>query len=156
MAPVPGNRNVSNTLQYSSSRCPGGLEIDRREGFTDRTMTQFGSMASNKQIGSRLTRLPLVLLLAVSLLFSLLHCATCELAFANADGAVTVMSIDRNSTPDTPEHFLPCHHCLSHVTAQQANASAEFADLISMAPSYLREQFRVSSSGVPPFKPPRA
>jgi hypothetical protein len=70
-------------------------------------MTQFGSMASNKQIGSRLTRLPLVLLLAVSLLFSLVHCATCELAFANADGAVTVMSIDRIRRPTRPSTSCP-------------------------------------------------
>jgi hypothetical protein len=119
-------------------------------------MTQFGSIVTDVEIGSRLCRLPLVLLVAVSLLFSLLHCATCDLDFAKADGAVMAVSTDQNSTPDTPEHLLPCHHCLSHVTAQQLSVFAEPTDLIPAAPSYLREQFHASSSGLPPFKPPRA
>jgi hypothetical protein len=119
-------------------------------------VAHFGSMALKEDLGSRLGRLPFVLLLTVGLLFSLIHCATCELAFANADGATVVMSIDQNSTPDTPGHLLPCHHCLSHVTAQLVNASTDLADLIPIAPSYLREQFRASPSGLPPFKPPRA
>ena len=105
---------------------------------------------------NRLCRLPLVLLLAVSLLFSLLYCATCDLDLANADGAVTVVSMDHTSTPDTPDHVLPCHHCLSHVTAQQLSAFAEPIGLIPAAPSDLREQFHASSSGLPLFKPPRA
>ena len=119
-------------------------------------MTHFDSMTTNIPIGRRLRRLPLVLLVTVGLLFSLLHCATCNLAVDNVDGAVTVVSTDRNSTPDMPEHLLPCHHCLSHVTAQQLSAFAVPADLIPAAPSYLREQFHVSSSGLPLFKPPRA
>jgi len=119
-------------------------------------MTQSGSVAANMEIGRRLCRLPLVLLVTVSLLFSLLHCATCDLDFASTDGAGTVVSMDRNSTPGTPEHLLPCHHCLSHVTAQQLSVFAEPTDLIPAAPSYLREQFRASSSGLLPFKPPRA
>jgi hypothetical protein len=119
-------------------------------------MTQFGSIKASMDIGNRLCRLPLVLLLTISLLFSLLHCATCDLDFANIDGAITVVSMDQNSTPDTPEHLLPCHHCLSHVTAPQLSAFAEPIDLIPAAPSYLREQFRASSSGLLPFKPPRA
>jgi len=119
-------------------------------------MTQFGSMAANIEIGSRLRRLPLVVLVTVSLLFSLLHCATCDLDFANTDSGVTVVSMDGNSTPDMPEHLLPCHHCLSHVTAQQLSVFAEPSDLIPAAPSYLRAQFHASSSGLPPFKPPRA
>jgi hypothetical protein len=117
-------------------------------------MTQFDSMASRDETGRRLSRLPLVLLLMVGLLFSLIHCATCELAFANADGATVVMNIDQNSTPDTPEQ--PCHHCLSHVTAQQVNTFTGPADLIPIAPSYFREHFRASPSGLPLFKPPRA
>lgn len=133
-----------------------GLEINWRAEFTGGTMTQFGSVAANMDIGSRLCQLPLVLLVTISLLFSLLHCATCDLDVDKIDGAVTVMSMDRPSTPDTPEHLLPCHHCLSHVTAQQLSAFAEPAGLIPAAPSYLREQFRASSSGLPPFKPPRA
>jgi hypothetical protein len=119
-------------------------------------MTQFGNMAVDMDIGRRLRRLPAVLLVTVSLLFSLLHCATCDLDFANTNGAVTVASMDQTSTPDTPEHLLPCHHCLSHVTAQQLSVFAAPADLIPAAPSYLREQFHASSSGLPLFKPPRA
>ena len=69
-------------------------------------MTQFGSMTATMDIGSRLCRLPLVLLVTVSLLFSLLQCATCDLDFAKTDGAITVASIDQNSTPETPEHLL--------------------------------------------------
>jgi hypothetical protein len=119
-------------------------------------MTQFGSMAANMDIGHRLCRLPLVLLVTVGLLFSLLHCATCDLDFGNTRGKVAIASLDQKSTPDTPEHLLPCHHCLSHVTAQQLSAFAVPAGLIPAPPSYWREQFRTSSSGLPPFKPPRA
>jgi hypothetical protein len=108
----------------------------------------------SQDIGGRITRLPLVLLLTVGLLFSLLHCATCDLPFVNTDGATVVMDVDQNSTPDTPEQ--PCHHCLSHVTAQQVNTFTGPADLIPVAPSYFREQFRASPSGLTLFKPPRA
>ena len=45
-------------------------------------MTQFGSMTSNQQIGSRLARLPRVVLLMVGLLLSLLHCTDSAFAFA--------------------------------------------------------------------------
>jgi hypothetical protein len=110
----------------------------------------------SKDIGSRITRLPLVLLLTLGLLFSLLHCATCDLAFAKTDGATVVMNIDHGSTSDTPEQQLPCHHCLSHVTAQQVNTFTGPVDLISMAPSYFREQFPAALAGLPLFKPPRA
>jgi hypothetical protein len=119
-------------------------------------MGQFGSMTATMDIGRRLCRLPLVLLVTVSLLFSLLQCVTCDLDFSKTDGAITVASIDQNSTPETPEHFLPCHHCLSHVTAPQLSAFAEPPELIPAAPSYLREQFSASSSALLPFKPPRA
>jgi hypothetical protein len=119
-------------------------------------MKQFGMMAASMEIGSRLRRLPMVLLVTISLLFSLLHCATCDLDFANTDGAVTVVSMDGTSTSDMPEHLLPCHHCLSHVTAQQLSVFAAPADRIPAAPSYLREQFRAASSRLLPFKPPRA
>ena len=117
-------------------------------------MAQFGSMIANLEIGSRLCRLPLVLLVTVALLFSLLHCATCDLDVDSVDGAVTVVSMDRTSAPNIPEHLLPCHHCLSHVTAQQLIVFAAPADLIPAAPSYLREQFHASVSGLPLFKHP--
>ena len=118
-------------------------------------MAQFTGMTANIDLGSRLRRLPMVLLVTVALLFSLLHCATCELGVDRVDGAVTV-SMDRNSAPDMPEHLLPCHHCLSHVTGQQLSVFAEPTDLIPAAPSFLRAQFHASSSGLPLFKPPRA
>ncbi|MEO6603006.1 MAG: ferrichrome ABC transporter substrate-binding protein [Polyangiaceae bacterium] len=93
----------------------------------------------------------------MGLLISLFHCATCGLDFANnTNGAVTVVSMDQNSVPDTPEHLPLCHHCLSHVTAQQLSVLEEPADLVSAAPSYPRDQFRASSSELLPFKPPRA
>ena len=117
-------------------------------------MKRFCSMATNAKIGSWPCRLPLVLLITVGLLFSLFHCATCDLDFANTNGAVTVASMDQNSTPDTPEHLPPCHHCLSHVTAQQLSVLAEPADLVPAAPSYPREQFRASSSGLRPSSHP--
>jgi hypothetical protein len=118
-------------------------------------MAQFG-MAANIEIGSRFFRLPLVVLVTVCLLFSLLHCATCDLDFANIGSSSTIVSADQSSPPDTPEHLGPCHHCLSHVTAQQLSVFAEPADLIPAAPAFLREQFSASSSGLLPFKPPRA
>ena len=149
-------RRARFVIVFSINLSKGGLEVSRREGFTGRTMTQFGRMTASMDIGSRLCRLPLVLLMTVSLLFSLLHCATCDLDFANTDGAIAVVSVDQNSTPDTAEHLLPCHHCLSHVTAQQLSVFAEPTDLIPAALSFLREQFRASSSGLLPFKPPRA
>lgn len=120
------------------------------------SMKRFCSMATNAKIGSWPYRLPLILLVTVGLLISLFHCATCGLDFANPNGAVTVVSMDQNSAPDTPEHLPPCHHCLSHVTAQQLSVLAEPADLVSAAPSYPRDQFRASSSELLPFKPPRA
>ena len=53
-------------------------------------MTRFGGMALNEEIGSRLCRLPFVLLLTVGLLFSLVHCAGCGPTFAKADSAVVM------------------------------------------------------------------
>ena len=46
-------------------------------------MTQVGSMTANGEIGSRLARLRLVLVLTVGLLLSLLHCTGCGLSFAS-------------------------------------------------------------------------
>jgi hypothetical protein len=108
--------------------------------------------------GSRLARRPYVVLLIVGLLFSLIHCAGCELAFANADGPTVVMNIEQGSAPNTPEQQLPCHsgHCLSHVTAQQVAAMALPADLIPRAPSFGQVQSPASLAGLPLFKPPRA
>jgi hypothetical protein len=108
--------------------------------------------------GSRIARLPFVLLLIVGLLLSLIHCAGCGRAFASSNESTVVMSIDDGSAPDTPEPQLPCHsgHCLSHVTAQQVATVAGPADLIPRAPLYWQEESPASLAGLPLFKPPRA
>jgi hypothetical protein len=108
--------------------------------------------------GSRLARLPFVLLLIVGLLLSLIHCAGCGQAFASSNGPTLVMNIDDGSAPDTPEQQLPCHsgHCLSHVTAQHVAAVVTPADLIPRAPSFGQEQSPPALAGLPLFKPPRA
>jgi len=110
------------------------------------------------EFGSRLARLPFVLLLMVGLLFSLIHCAGCGPAFAGSNEPTIVMNIDDGSAPDTPEQQMPCHsgHCLSHVTAQQVAAMALPADLIPRAPSFGQAQSPPSLAGLPLFKPPRA
>jgi hypothetical protein len=120
-------------------------------------MTQAAKITET-EFGSRLARLPFVLLLTVGLLLSLIHCAGCELAFANPDSPTMAMNLDRGSAPDTPEHQLPCHsgHCLSHVTAQQVPTAAAPADLILRAPSFGQEQSPALLAGLPLFKPPRA
>jgi hypothetical protein len=107
--------------------------------------------------GSRLARLPFVLLLIVGLLLSLIHCAGCGQAFASSNEPTVVMNIDDGLAPDTPEQQLPCHsgHCLSHVTAQQVATMAEPADLIPRAPSFGQEQSPARLAGLPLFKPPR-
>ena len=89
-----------------------GLEIDRREGFTGRTMTQFGSMTRTGEIGSRLCRLPLVVLLTVGLLFSLLHCAMRSRRSPKPMARWRSKHGPNSSPPDMPEHLLPCDHCL--------------------------------------------
>jgi hypothetical protein len=120
-------------------------------------MTQ-AERTTGAEFGSRLARLPFVVLLIVGLLLSLIHCAGCGPAFASSNEPTMVMSIDDGSAPDTPEQQLPCHsgHCLSHVTAQQAAAMALPADLIPRAPSFGLEQSPASLAGLPLFKPPRA
>jgi hypothetical protein len=108
-------------------------------------------------IGSRLGRLPFVLLLTVGLLISLIHCASCDLAFTGNETS-TVAMIDHGSAPNIPEQQLPCHggHCLSHVTAQHIAAVAVPADMIPRAPSSGQQQSPAALGGLPLFKPPRA
>jgi hypothetical protein len=121
-------------------------------------MTQVGSMTANGEIGSRLARLPLVLVLTVGLLLSLLHCTGCGLSFAGSDSAVVAMSTDPGSAPDVPEQLLPCHagHCLSHVTAQLVTVVLTPVNHALRPPVSGREQFPASVAGLPLFKPPRA
>jgi hypothetical protein len=131
----------------------------RSAAFTGRSMTQVAEIKVRMSaMGSRISRLPFVLLLTVGLLLSLLHCAGCGLAFANADSTAVAMNIDPGSAPDTPEQQLPCHggHCLSHVTAQQAAVVAMPADLVVRPLAFGREKVPAALAGLPPFKPPRA
>ena len=108
-------------------------------------------------IGSRLGRLPFVLLLTVGLLISLIHCASCDLAFTGTETSTAAM-IDHGSAPNVPEQQLPCHsgHCLSHVTTQHIAAVTFPADMIPRAPSFGQQQFPATLGGLPLFKPPRA
>jgi hypothetical protein len=135
-----------------------GLEIARREGFSGRTMTQLDDTTMQAELGSRLGRLPFVLLLTVGLLLSLLHCTGCGLAFAKTDAATVITNIDSGSAPDTPEQQLPCHsgHCLSHVAAQAVAVVALPADLVLRKLAFGQEQSPAVPAGLPLFKPPRA
>jgi hypothetical protein len=114
--------------------------------------------APGAAIGSRLSGLPMVLLLTVGLLLSLIHCAGGEFNFGSPSGSVVAMSQDQGSAPDTPEQQLPCHsgHCLSHVAAQPVASIALPVD--SHPPTHVmrQEQFTVAPAGLPLFKPPRA
>jgi hypothetical protein len=109
-------------------------------------------------IGSRLGRLPFVVLLTVGLLFSLIHCAGCGPAFATPNMPTVVMNLDHGTAPDTPEQQLPCHsgHCLSHVSAQPMATVATPGDLIARAPTFGQQQSPPALAGLPLFKPPRA
>jgi len=122
------------------------------------TMMQVGVTVPGARTGSRLCRLPLVLLLTLGLLVSLIHCAGCDPGFTRADATAVVMNLDQGAPPDTPEQQLLCHsgHCLSHVTAQHVAAVVTPADLIPRAPLFFEEQSPRSLAGLPLFKPPRA
>lgn len=135
-----------------------GLEIARREGFIGWTMAQSDDRTMHAEPGSRLGRLPFVLLLTVGLLLSLLHCTGCGFAFAKTDAAMAITNIDSGSAPDTPEQQLPCHsgHCLSHVAAQAVAIVTLPVDLVLRALAFGREQFPAALAGLPLFKPPRA
>jgi hypothetical protein len=119
---------------------------------TDRTTAREAS------IGSRINRLPLVLLLTLGLLISLIHCAGSGMSFAFADNPTVLTDIDRGTAPDTPEPQLPCHsgHCLAHVTVQGAAAAVTPADLLLRAPDFGQQQSPATLAGLPLFKPPRA
>jgi hypothetical protein len=108
--------------------------------------------------GSRLRRLPFVLLLTVGLLVSLIHCAGCDLGLSSTNIPAVAMNLDGGAGSDTPEQQLPCHsgHCLSHVTAQDVATVVTPADPIPRAPSFGQEQSPPALAGLPLFKPPRA
>jgi hypothetical protein len=117
-----------------------------------------GITAREASIGSRINRLPLVLLLTLGLLVTLLHCSGCGISFAMADTPTVSANLDRGTAPDTPEHQLPCHsgHCLSHVTVQPVSMAITPADLVLRAPDFGEQQAPPALAGLPPFKPPRA
>ncbi len=121
-------------------------------------MTQVDNIAVEAEIGRRLSRLPLVLLLTVGLLLSLLHCAGCGFDFTAADATTISTNLDEGSVPDTPEQQLPCHsgHCLSHVTAPHVTVAVTPADQVVSLLAFGREQFPAALAGLPLFKPPRA
>jgi hypothetical protein len=121
-------------------------------------MMQVSENVTTAENGSRVRRLPFVLLLTVGLLVSLIHCAGCDLGFSTANASAVAMNLDGGIAPDTPEQQLSCHsgHCLSHVTAQHVATVATPADLILRAPSFSREQSPRALAGLPLFKPPRA
>jgi hypothetical protein len=109
-------------------------------------------------IGSRISRLPLVLLLALGLFIALMHCAGCGMSFALADDPAVLTDLDHGTAPDTPEQQLPCHsgHCLSHVTVHALAAAMMPADLNLRAPDFGQQQLPDTLAGLPLFKPPRA
>jgi hypothetical protein len=121
-------------------------------------MTISGIRMPSEDIGSRLSRLPLVLLLTVGLLLSLLHCAGCGFDFATSDTTTISTNLEHGSVPDTPEQQLPCHsgHCLLHMTAQHVTVAVTPADLVVRPLAFGREQFPAALAGLPLFKPPRA
>jgi hypothetical protein len=119
-------------------------------------VTPFADNVTHGDSRSTLARLPFVLLLTIGLLVSLIHCAGCDVAFAN-NGAAIAISSD-NSVPDAPEQALPCHsgHCLSHVNAQAAAGVTVPADHAPRAPLFFEQQSPAALAGLPLFKPPRA
>ena len=121
-------------------------------------MTQFASMTSHQNIGSRLARLPLVVLVTIGLLLSLLHCTDGLFASAKADTIVMTVPGEQGSPADMPGHLSPCHsgHCLSHVTAQIVTVALLPLDQSARLPASGREQFPAALAGLPLFKPPRA
>jgi hypothetical protein len=122
-------------------------------------VTCLADMAWRKKKASRLSRLPLVLLLTVGLLASLMHCATCggDAIFTKTD-LTLAMNLDHDAAPDTPEQALPCHsgHCLSHITAQPLAVVTLPAVHAPRAPPFFEAQSPTALAGLPLFKPPRA
>jgi len=106
----------------------------------------------------RRPRLSLVLALMLGLLASLIHCGSCDLAFAGSNTTVIAMDLDGSTPPDTPDQKMPAHcgHCLNHVTGQPTFAVSLPADISHQAPRIGREQTPPSLAGLPLFKPPRA
>lgn len=121
-------------------------------------MVGIGCNVAGSGWGRRLGRLPLVLLLTVGMLFSLMHCAECGPAFADAGGAPAVASdIHQDTLPDHPGAPALCHsgHCLSHMTAAPGLAAIELPELVPTTPLDGIAQVPASFAGLGLFKPPR-
>jgi hypothetical protein len=121
-------------------------------------MTQAGTVLANAGPGSRLRRLPFVLMLTLGLLLSLIHCAGCGPAFAATDSVTVMTSTTHGTPPDVPDQQLPAHsgHCLSHVAAQACAAIVMPAEADWRAPATGEAPFPPALSRLPLFKPPRA
>ena len=119
-------------------------------------MTPFAESLTHRDFRSRFARLPFVMLLTLGLFVSLIHCAGCDVAFANSGAVVAVHS--HTGTPDAPEQAMPCHggHCLSHVNAQVSAAVIVPADHAPRAPLFFEQRSSATLAGLPLFKPPRA
>ncbi len=118
-----------------------------------------GRSAAGQKWGGRLSRLPLVLLLAVGMLLSLMHCAECGPQFADTGGIpVATGNSDHGPAPDHPAGPALCHsgHCLSHVTATPAAAINDPATVIPFTPRDGKTQVLISFADLGLFKPPRA
>jgi|APThiThiocy_cv2_1041547.scaffolds.fasta_scaffold19308_3 hypothetical protein len=108
--------------------------------------------------GRRLSRLPLVVLLTIGMLFSLMHCAECGPAFADSDGGRVVASdVQHGPSPDHPAAPGLCHsgHCLAHVTAAPASLAIVLAEIIPTTPLDGEAQVLTSPTSRGLFKPPR-
>lgn len=108
--------------------------------------------------GGRRRRLSLVLALMLGLVASLIHCGSCDLAFAGSPSTVVAMDHDGAAPPDAPDNKMPVHcgHCLNHVTGQPTFVVQLPADIGHHTPPLGVEQTLASLAGLPLFKPPRA
>ncbi len=121
-------------------------------------MVRNGRNVARLKWGGRLSRLPLVLLLAVGMLFSLMHCAECGPQFIDAGGVpVATSNIDHTRAPDHPAGPALCHsgHCLSHVTAVPTAVIIDTATVIPFTPRDGKTQVLISFADLGLFKPPR-
>jgi hypothetical protein len=126
--------------------------------LTESDMTKAGTLLADAGRGSRLRRLPFVLMLTLGLLLSLLHCAGCGVALAANDTVTVMTASDTGATPDLPDQQLPAHsgHCLSHVAAQACSTIVMPADTSPRAPASRPDQILAALGRLPLFKPPRA
>jgi hypothetical protein len=116
------------------------------------------SRSAQAEGGNRWARLPLVVMLTIGLLLSLMHCACCDLPFANDGPAIVVAIPDPGASPDLPEHRLQphCAQCLSHITTPRAASAVWPADATPAAPTFGHVRPLSGLAGLPLFRPPRA